>query len=112
MFTDISERKQLEGDRAHLYEEMKRALRIREELLGFASHDLRNPLQIMLLSLQLLNKITRDVPGAEKLIGRIRSAADRMDRLIRDFLDLEKIEGGSLHWISKRSSFNRLFMML
>ncbi|MEO5969664.1 MAG: HAMP domain-containing sensor histidine kinase [Bdellovibrionia bacterium] len=51
--TDISERKQLENDRAYLYEEMKRALRVREELLGFASHDLRNPLQIILLSLQL-----------------------------------------------------------
>jgi PAS domain S-box-containing protein len=96
IFNDISERKQTENKLARVYEDMERALKARKDLLALASHDLKNPLLVIFLNLDLLNKITQGVLTAEKLIRTIRNAANRMDRLIRDFLDLSKIEAGSL----------------
>jgi len=79
---------------ALLYREAQDASRAREELLAVVSHDLRNPLNAMLLGLHLLErKLPEDAPGLRQ-VAMIERAARRMEHLIRDVLDAARIEAG------------------
>lgn len=81
--------------------EAERALRdavhARDQTMAVVSHDLRNPLGSVSAAAELL----LDVPLAEdrrrQQLEIIRRAADRMDHLIQDLLDVARIEGGGLY---------------
>jgi signal transduction histidine kinase len=84
-----------------LYAEGQEALHAREDLLAIVSHDLRNPLGVVLASSALLLKHPLgDPPGkegrAKRQVEAIQRAAHRMNRLIRDLLDFAAIQGGRL----------------
>jgi signal transduction histidine kinase len=84
---------------ATLYRQEQQAVRMREQILAIVSHDLRNPLGTILLTTTILGK--RTVPeerrrGLPLALGRIKRAADRMQRLIEDLLDFASIETGRL----------------
>lgn len=65
-----------------------------EQMVGIASHDLRNPLMAMLMSAELLGKggIT---PDQSDVLARILRAGDRASRLIANLLDLTQARLGS-----------------
>ncbi len=74
--------------------DQKRAIRTRDDILATVSHDLRNPLGNILLSVELLEeKGLEQDPG---LVEAIKRAANRMSTLIRDLLDITAVEGGEL----------------
>jgi PAS domain S-box-containing protein len=87
-------------DSARLYEEARLAAVAREATLAVVSHDLRTPLQAILFSsVQLANASAEKDPvkAGDALVRsahRIRRAAETMDRLIRDLLDLASIDAG------------------
>ncbi len=86
--------KDLESTRQKLQE----ANRIKTELMGILSHDLGNPLNIILGNLQLLElkyKATLPPPCLEKM-KIIRDSVERMNRLRNDALDLVRMEANSL----------------
>jgi signal transduction histidine kinase len=67
----------------------------REDLLRAVSHDLRNPLQIVLLQAQRLGKLlSEDKPlrAAAAVLG----AGRRMEGMIRDLVESARLESGSL----------------
>lgn len=70
------------------------AVRVRDETLGIVSHDLRNPLTTIALSADLLT----GARGEEQpeLVESIRMSARQMQRLIRDLLDVARVEAGGL----------------
>ena len=70
------------------------AVRVRDETLGIVSHDLRNPLTTIALSVELL----ADAPEEEQRehADTIRTAAKTMQRLIQDLLDVARVESGRL----------------
>ena len=75
------------------------AVATREELLAIVSHDLRNPLNVIVNCACVLQKTSRD--GSEgdrvhKAAETILRATDRMVRLIADLLDLAQIQAGKL----------------
>jgi signal transduction histidine kinase len=72
---------------------MQRAVRGRDELLAVVSHDLRNPLNIVALALQMMEG---DPATAGNALPRAKRAADRMLRLIEDLLDVARIDAGTL----------------
>jgi signal transduction histidine kinase len=85
-------------DRAQLYSRARALTRSREELLAIVAHDLRSPLTTMKMSAALMR---RKLPeqGAEQLVSRlgsIESAAQRMNHLIEDLLDLARFQAGTL----------------
>src|SRR5690606_16092202 len=83
---------------AVLLERANRAVRQREQILCIVSHDLRNPLGVIEMAGQLLaesDAIASD-PSARAQAERIRRAAARMSRLIRDLLDTSSIKAGRL----------------
>lgn len=100
---DITERRELERERARLAEaqrqarlEAEAATRARDEMLRVVSHDLRNPLTGILMGLKMLRfELDPDHPGLEILEG-IELAAERQQRLIRDLSDVASIEAGRL----------------
>lgn len=86
-------------DQKRNQEKLSQAIRMREDVLGVVSHDLRNPLGAILLNIQLL--LNKDLLGDQfkelrYRVELIQKAAERMERLIRDLLDVAKIEAGKL----------------
>jgi len=76
-------------------EDAQRSAKMREEVLGIVSHDLKNPLTTIRLSAQLLVDVVKDEEDS-RLITDIQTAAARMQRLIRDLLDAARLEHAPL----------------
>jgi signal transduction histidine kinase len=65
-------------------------------LVGIVSHDLRNPLQAISMSVALLER-RGDLPAESlKAVGRIKSSSQRAVRLIRDLLDFTQARSGGI----------------
>jgi PAS domain S-box-containing protein len=77
-------------------EALRAAVRAREETLAVVSHDLRSPLS----TVQAVGELLIDVPLEEdRRAAQLRNlmrATERMDRLIRDLLDVARIDAGGL----------------
>jgi signal transduction histidine kinase len=86
-------------DQKRTEEALKAAQRRKDELLAIVSHDLRNPLGTISLNVELLAKNTSgDESGRRmrKWAETAKHAAERMQRLIADLLDMSSIEAGQL----------------
>jgi len=64
--------------------------RIRERFIGVLSHDLRTPLGSILMSADHLLRSGQLQPGHDRAVGRIARGAARMNRMVRDLLDLAR----------------------
>lgn len=86
-FRDATRRKRDE-------ERLRQARDFEQQLIGIVSHDLRNPLNAILLGASSL--LAREDLSDRNVasIARIRSAAERAARLIRDLLDLTRARLG------------------
>lgn len=78
--------------------ELERLNEQKNQFLGIASHDLRNPLEVVLTYSQFLYEDAADLLSAEQIefIKTIRSSSRFMLNLVNDFLDISKIEAGKL----------------
>jgi PAS domain S-box-containing protein len=85
-----------------LKEALQREADLREKLLGIVSHDLRNPLQAIVTSGQLLQRQEPLSESQQKKVARILTSARWMDRLIRDLLDFARVRGGGSLPIQRR----------
>lgn len=102
--TDYLPKAALTPDRLRLALEsafrVHRAEKFRDELLSVVSHDLRNPLSAILTSAAILKTLNVDPSNGqllEKCVGTIQRSGDRMQRLIRDLLDLASIQAGRMN---------------
>jgi len=99
---ELARRASIAIDNVRLYAEAQESVRAREDLLAIVSHDLRNPLGVVLASSALLLKssLPPEPPGKEgrarRQVEAIERAANRMNRLIRDLLDFAAIQAGHL----------------
>ncbi|MFW6202164.1 MAG: PAS domain S-box protein, partial [Gemmatimonadota bacterium] len=92
---DFAERAGFALENARLYRAATRATRVRDEVLAVVSHDLRNPLNTIGLSAGLLRERMAAEGGREeetKQVDIILRSAKRSGRLIRDLLDVARIE--------------------
>jgi nitrogen-specific signal transduction histidine kinase len=80
-------------DNAHLYLDAQQAVRAREQVLAIVSHDLRNPLNAIMLAAQLMQMSQLPDEDREQ-VDVIELSAKRMSRLIADLLDITRLEGG------------------
>ncbi len=85
-------------DNALLYERAQGAIRAREDVLSFVSHDLRNPLMGIQLTTEMLLRSARGEERRKgwKQLERIRRGVVQMRRMIDDLLDLAGLESGTL----------------
>ena len=87
-------------ENARLFRDAQQAARIRDEVLRIVAHDLRNPLNTILLSAgvlgELLGLAAEARPAEQRQIDMIRRSVHRADRLIQDLLDVARVEAGTL----------------
>ena len=92
-------------ERAHLAEQAQRAHlqveaeRLRNSLLSSVSHDLRTPLSVITGSASaLLESESTLTPVARRdLIETVHEEAQRLNRLVRNLLDMTRLESGAVH---------------
>lgn len=101
-FRDATAKKRAEHERARLYGEAQEAIRLRNDFLSIASHELKTPLTPIQLHMQA---IQRSVAGDGRKLSskRIASKIDtiarqlsRLERLVDDLLDISRINGRRL----------------
>lgn len=92
---------ELDALRAHVEDELVVTIRQlrhtteqREDLLRAVSHDLRNPLQIVVLQAQRLQRYVDE--RTRRPTAAILAASRRMDRMLRDLADAARSEGGGI----------------
>ncbi|HJT15903.1 MAG TPA: HAMP domain-containing sensor histidine kinase, partial [Thermoanaerobaculia bacterium] len=81
-------------DNSLLYRDAQQALRAREEVLAIVSHDLRNPLNSIMLAASLLQTAAHLSADDREQLEVLDISAKRMKRLIEDLLDVTRLEGG------------------
>lgn len=82
-------------DNARLYAEAQEAVRVRDEFISIASHELKTPLTPLHLQLQALQN-KKDEPLPEKVVRRLDvmgRQVDRLERLVRTLVDISRITG-------------------
>jgi signal transduction histidine kinase len=96
---DLARRAATTIDNVRLYDEAQNAARAREEVLAIVSHDLRNPLSVILTGAATqIGRAPADDFGrlVRKQAETIQRSAQRMSRLIDDLADISSIEAGRL----------------
>ncbi len=87
VFFELHERKRA---LAQQLEERTEALRVNEMFMAVLSHDLRTPLQAIVMGASLLQRQSDDA-RVTSLAQRMLQSSDRMARLIEDLLDVTRI---------------------
>ena len=92
---DLARLAALALDNARLLDAVRATLRAQEEMVGVVSHDLRNPVSaIKMLSRALLSGREGASLEHDQNLALIAQAADQMDTLIRDLLDVNSLDAG------------------
>lgn len=84
------------ADLARMNRELRDLDRQKDEFLGIVVHDLRNPLNGMLLTAELMLSAP-DPAETEKRLRRLLRSGEDMNGLITRFLDIAAIDAGRLH---------------
>lgn len=83
-------------DRARLYSEAEQAVRLRDDFLSLASHELNTPLTSLKLALGHLGRSRHEPNGLARLLGVIERQADRLGNLVTDLLDVSRLTAGTV----------------
>jgi two-component system CheB/CheR fusion protein len=100
---DVTNLRALEAERALLLAsekqarlEAERANRAKDLFLATLSHELRTPLSTMLMSAQLLKRLSTEDRRIERASASIERATQAQSKLIDDLLDVSRIVSGKL----------------
>jgi PAS domain S-box-containing protein len=93
---ELAARASLSLDNARLYHAAEKATAARDDVLAVVAHDLRNPLGIIAMQAASLRSRVTDPEAARRACERVARAAQRMNRLIEDLLDITRVEAGQL----------------
>jgi PAS domain S-box-containing protein len=74
----------------------ERAVGLRDEMMAIVAHDLRTPLQTIVVSAAALEKQALDAERRARLLAMVQRTARKMDSLLTDLLDVSRIEAGRL----------------
>jgi PAS domain S-box-containing protein len=99
---DTTEDKRIQAERERLLAELQEAVRLRDEFLSIASHELKTPLTPLSLRLQGLERTLAaepDAPFAQRLgkeVEVMRRQVKRLSDLVSELLDVSRISSGRL----------------
>src|SRR5207253_8582840 len=112
---DITERAQIEGQRAQLLvreqtarAEVERASRLKDDFLAVLSHELRTPLNAVLGYAHLLGSGVLTPERTAHALNAIQRNAQAQARLVESLLDLSRIMAGTLELDLERVDLARL----
>jgi signal transduction histidine kinase len=96
---EVARRAALAVENARLYEQARHAVRARDEVVAVVSHDLRNPLNAVLIAATVLAEygdVERLSERDRKQVEIIRRSAEQMTSLAQDLLEVSSLESGSV----------------
>jgi PAS domain S-box-containing protein len=93
---ELARRAALAVENARLFQEAEQATAARDQMLGVVAHDLRNPLQTILTASHLLDEGLAPGSLPQRQVAMVNRAGERMNRLIQDLLDVQRVAGGQL----------------
>jgi len=102
---DVSDRQRADQERLTLIREQaasasaQAAIRLRDEFISIASHELRTPITSLLLHLDVFSRQWDEHHGAKEVAAytaRTRRQLARMERLVEELLDVSRMGGGQL----------------
>src|SRR5690606_10544903 len=93
----------------HDVTEQQKLDEMRREFVANVSHELRTPLtSIKSYSETLLEGALEDKETATKFLSVINSEADRMTRLVKDLLQLSRLDNNQMKWNITKFSLEKL----
>jgi PAS domain S-box-containing protein len=79
----------------HDITERKRAEQMKDDLLAIANHEMRSPLMVILMALELVERDAAALPeNARRMVKTALSNSQRMLNLVNAYLDIAKLESG------------------
>jgi signal transduction histidine kinase len=64
------------------------------EVLSIVSHDLRSPLATISMAASLLDDLSRPAEERAQVVRMVKRATERMERLVRDMLEVGRLDSG------------------
>jgi PAS domain S-box-containing protein len=105
VFRDVTAKKRREEERLRLLEETRAAVRVRDEFLSVASHELKTPLTPLQLRLASLQEAARKTAHAELPSERVLRDTEiaqrqvrRLGDLVESLLDVSRLSTGRLQF--------------
>ncbi len=93
---DMTERRLISNALVAAREEADRANRAKSRFLAAASHDLRQPMQVIRLLNASLLKLVPDHAGVRDLLQRQEQSIDAASNLLNALLDISRLESGAI----------------
>ena len=84
------------GELSRVNEELLKAKRLQDEVQRIAVHDLKNPLQAIMGSADLIRRQNSELPASIRLAEKISQASKRMLALVNEMLEISRIETGDI----------------
>ncbi len=98
MLRDISPRQRAE-------DALRQAVTARDDMIGIVSHDLRNPANaVKMLANSIIAEGNEVSTSVLERVGIMRQAAEQIDRLIQDLLDVTRLEAGKFSVVTRPTS--------
>ncbi len=105
MLRDISPRQKAE-------DALREAVKARDDMIGIVSHDLRNPANaVKMLANSVIAEAGMLPPAVVERVLIMRQAAEQIDRLIEDLLDVTRLESGRLSVTARPTPLGDLLEM-
>jgi signal transduction histidine kinase len=93
---ELAHRTAIAIDNAHLYRKAEEAIRVRDEFLSIASHELSTPIASLQLMVQGLRRKTPSDESLDRVCERAERQAKRLTHLIDELLSVSRIQSGRL----------------
>jgi predicted ATPase/signal transduction histidine kinase/tRNA A-37 threonylcarbamoyl transferase component Bud32 len=95
---ELAHRAEIALDNARLYREAQQAVRLRDEFLSTASHELRTPIQSLQLVVQSMERGARVAEASvpSRMLGIAAQQTKRLNALVTQLLDVTRIQSGRL----------------
>ena len=93
-----------------LVEELKKADKMQKEFINITAHELRTPIQPILVVIDTLLSKKGNIENYEELLSMIRRNAKRLQRVTENILDVTRIESGSFGLKKELFDLNEVIM--
>ncbi|MCB9436632.1 MAG: CHASE2 domain-containing protein [Anaerolineales bacterium] len=80
---------------ANLYYETEQLSNLKTRLIRMASHDLKNPLGVIIGYIEMLEDMVGETP--RRFLEQVRKSSDEMLMIVNDILNLERAQRGSIN---------------
>ncbi len=95
--------------RTQLYDEVKKALDVRDMFISMAAHELRTPLTTISGYAQLLQLKMKAEDGITKVwMNEMFNEVQRLTLLVKELLEINRIKAGTLQYTYKESNINEI----